>query len=427
MERLIKGGLMGKYEARDAEAKTNARFVRALKCTANILDASEMLYLAQLISADEYFANNTNNGEDCFFTTREYIQEEIGISPKIQKRCEKNLVLHGLIRVMGMPYEANRYQINYRRIDELEEEYEKRHADMIERRSKRKLESCRLKHLEETKEASRYWKGENQGDDEAGLGAADGNPGDAIMASMVDPLDGANNNINITNNNNKISSTTRINVVEDAYEFGVAVSNELNAQQSLNGIYPDEVSRNLIKNQSLRSIVDAYNQIMGRDYAIADMKAAVKREDELRSVQGFINPVALPFIWSDIADDGTRRKVKDKSIAAFLGFDLPKQILAQHERVQVYCDLELDIKLDSLFWHNQEIVASCVEGTEYGCDKMGGLYPTRKGDSFPKSAERKLRRKILQKRLMGMLPEEEKEAITILMEAFDAVHQNNSN
>jgi len=435
--------------------KTDASFIRALKCTARLLDPAGKIYLAQLISADEYFANTRHEERDDFYTTREYTEEVTGLSPKVQKRCEKKLVKLGIIQVTGIPNSANSYVINYPLIKKLDDEYTVHFKQFIAMRKERNEKAAVRRYDLESKEAEHLWSDEGMSAQMVAMGLPNGTQGGAQWEPSDCPFGGANDNNKIEHiNNNKKSSATFLKSHPDPsvpalnletstpalnletltpalnLETSTPARNfessapARNFESSVPALYDYDVKLGMqssltpSKTKSIRALLNAYNKIMKLDYRACDLHAAESNEKKLRLIEKYINPVALHYIWHNVADEGAKQKANDKWMAAFLGFGMPEKILKKQSEIWAYCYQELSIKLDKIFRENAGSVKEVLKGTKYRCDTLGNLEPIENNVFFPDKQHVLLKCEILKKHLAGRLSMDERHDIMEAMEAF---------
>jgi len=169
---------------------------------------------------------------------------------------------------------------------------------------------------------------------------------------------------------------------------------------------------------SLRTLVNTYNKAMKLDFMENDMRVAMNNEQALRMVEKYINPMALPYIWHCVADEGTKRKVTEKRLAAFIAFSLPDKIMEKQSSIKAYCFQELENKLDKIFRIHACSVTELLKTTEYRCDAYGNIEPIKNGVFFPHKDEMIFKCKILKENLLSKLPKEERHDIIAAMEAI---------
>ena len=415
---------------------TSASFIRVLRGTTRILDSAEMVYLGQLISADEYFVNSKGKAIGDFYTTREFMEKVTGISPKVQRRCERNLVKSGLIKVTPQSYNANSYRINYPLIDKLDKEYALEFKRYIDQRNKRKEEDATGKYKLETEFARSLWEDRSESAQTDTLGVPNGYPGGADMEPSGLPFVEANNNKRIINRNKKKnnSNTTFIDdqanldesnpsvlalnkkKVVPALNSPVVPANDLALGLSCIGTVHNSMANKSSK--KLRTLVDIYNHSMKLDFNEDDMRVARSNEHIIRMVEKYINPIALPFIWNHVADEGTKRKVSEKRLAAFIGYGLPDKILDKQSLIKAYCNQELELKLDKVFRIYSTSVMEMLKDSGYRCDAMGNIDPVENGVFFPQKQQTLMKCEILKNGLLNELPREERHDIIAAMEAI---------
>ena len=312
-----------------------------------------------------------------FFISRNQIAEETQIKRKAQMTCEAILVDCGIISIETRDYNAHQYTIHYQ---------------AIEAQAPSAITDQNLDIQLPT--------------DEQG--------GSIHMDGAAPSLRGEELPTRVGANYISTRSITKSVSIPARTDFHIqSALTESNTSCIKNEI----VCTPTVRVSSLEQIIRKYNKAMHLDYDPADEATASLKYNELLSIERFLNPVALEYVWKVYSDEKTKADVKIKRISAFIKYKLLDDLQKHKAAIAAYCTDYIDQRLNSIFRTYSGKVNELIKSDGFTCDLFGSITPIKEDGIFTTKDERIMRTKILHDHLLPVLPRDERRDMIKVLEA----------
>ena len=324
-----------------AEQPTNY-FVRNIKHILKEHGPVVSTFLAFLIDQDEFRKNTRKNYNGEFYVSRGMIAEETMIKRKAQISSEKILEDAGYISIVPGDHSANKYTINYERIDDTNPAKQVKEVPPAEDQVLTQVEGTSLPEEAPAPDSS--------------LG------GDQTEEGV--------NYIYYPKSLTKTVSKSADTYVPDGTE-------SIHTALNVNDLCIKEISEQQppasTNDEEIYAIINQYNEAMG-GYEIADgdYKAVRDNLDDFRQLKPYFTPMGLLFAWKNFPDDGARKKLTKPRISTIISFKLMKTFLARKEEISSYCIDVMDMKLDKVFKYYRSYL-NTIDPPKYQVNIVGGL------------------------------------------------------